>query len=81
MADGNITVTINARADDVQALLAEVERLRGALRELVTLYDMTVALPAWPNYPDPDAEARAEFGRRKPLAWEAARKALEPVTP
>ena len=31
MADGNITVTVNARADDVQALIAEVERLRAAM--------------------------------------------------
>jgi len=29
MADGHITVTVNARADEVQGLLAEVDRLRG----------------------------------------------------
>ena len=34
MAEGNITVTVNARADDVQALVDEVERLRGLLAKV-----------------------------------------------
>lgn len=34
MAEGNITVTVNARADDVQALVDEVERLRAEVARL-----------------------------------------------
>ena len=32
MADGHITVTVNARADEVAALVAEVKRLRAELQ-------------------------------------------------
>lgn len=39
MADGNITVTVNARADEVEALVAEVERLRAFANAV---------LEAWP---------------------------------
>ena len=81
MADGNITVTVNARADQVQALIAEVERLREALSELVALRDIKERLPEWPFPNDPDRELRADYKRRKPLAWEAARKVLEPCLP
>ena len=78
MADGNITVTVNARDDEVQALVAEVERLRSALCELVALQDLQASLPAWPFPNDPDAEARADYKRRWPAAWEVARRALAP---
>jgi hypothetical protein len=38
MADGNITVTVNARADQVQALLDENARLRAALIDVAAAH-------------------------------------------
>ena len=45
MADGNITVTVNARADEVAALIAEVERLRAAL--ILSVQAMRAPLDDW----------------------------------
>ena len=52
---------LNSLRTDIPALVAEVERLRVVLGELVTLKD----------------DQPIDYGQRKPLAWQAARDALK----
>ena len=57
--------------EDVLAAADEIERLRGALTELVVLKDMKDR-----GFGAHDTEGEDEYMRRKPLAWQAARDAL-----
>ena len=72
---------------DALNLSDEIERdltaCRAALRELVALKDLHDRIDAldWSLYTFADAERanelQAEYGRRKPLAWSAARAILQ----
>jgi len=61
--------------DALAARDAEVARLRAAIDELVKLKAMKDIIVGYPPAPDL-SEVKAEYFKRKPLAWEAARAAL-----
>lgn len=63
--------------------MSAAEAVRAALAELVAVHDLKLALQrGWAEHELPQMRAlKAEYGRRKPMAWEAARKALELSVP
>lgn len=69
--------------DHARTIERDLTACRAALRELVALKDLHDRIDAldWSLYTFADAERanelQAEYGRRKPLAWSAARAILQ----